>query len=36
LKWVYEPDAKKRDTLLKHYPRAKPARSPTKSSTTRR
>jgi predicted dehydrogenase len=27
LKWVYEPDAKKRDTLLKRYPQAKQARA---------
>jgi predicted dehydrogenase len=27
LKWVYEPDGKKRDTLLRRYPQAKPARA---------
>jgi predicted dehydrogenase len=27
LKWVYEPDAKKRDTLLRRHPRAKQARA---------
>lgn len=27
LKWVYEPDARKRDTLLRRHPQAKPARA---------